>query len=249
MNILENKYFQILVCTLIIVLTVFIAVLVNEKSQPSENNLLTITGTGEVYITPDVGVINISVRTENKEVKNGTEENNKKTNDIIAFLKSKNVEEKDIKTSSFNINPVYSYEKETGKRNLSGYEVSQSLTVKIRDTSKVGEIISGATEKGANDIGELTFITDDNEKIKEQAKKIAIENAKIKAKDLEGQLGVKMIKIVNYSEESYTPATGSYDAYNAGARLESSMKAIDAPSIQTGQNKIISTVTITYAIQ
>ncbi|MCK9578077.1 SIMPL domain-containing protein [bacterium] len=249
MNILENRYFQILACTLLIVLTVFIAVLINEKSQPSENNLVTITGTGEVYITPDVGVINISVRTENKEVKNGTEENNKKTNDIIAFLKTKKVEEKDIKTNSFNINPVYSYEKDTGKRSLSGYEVNQSLTVKIRDTSKVGEIIAGATERGANDIGELKFIVDDNEKIKEQAKKIAIENAKNKAKDLEGQLGVKMIKIVNYSEESYTPSISSYDAYNTGARLESSMKAVSAPEIQTGQNKIISTVTITYAIQ
>ena len=248
MNILENRYFQILVCTLVIVLTVFVAVLINEKSQPSENNLLTVTGNGEIYITPDVGVITISVKTENKDVKNATSENNKKINDIVTFLKEKKVDEKDIKTTTFNLNPIYSYENETGKRNLTGYEANQSLSVKIRDTSKVGEIISGATEKGANDIGELTFIMDDNEKVKEQAKKIAIENAKAKAKELENQLGVKMIKIVNYSEDSYTPTVNSYDAYNAGGRLESA-KAISAPNIQTGQNKIISTVTITYAIQ
>ncbi|MFA6252326.1 MAG: SIMPL domain-containing protein [Candidatus Paceibacterota bacterium] len=248
MNILENRYFQILACTFIIVLTVFVAVLINEKSQPSESNLITVTGSGEVYATPDVGVINISVKTENKEVKNATDDNNLKINDIIAFLKDKKIDEKDIKTTNFNIYPVYSYENRTGKRILNGYEANQSLTVKIRDTSKVGEIISGATEKGANNIGELTFITDDNETVKEQAKKLAIENAKVKAKELESLLGVKMMKIVNYSEESYMPNSTSYDAYNAGAGMES-MKAISTPNIQTGQNKIISTVTITYAIQ
>lgn len=251
MNILENKFFQIASCTLIIVLTVFVAVLINEKSQPNENNLVTVTGTGEVYIVPDVGVINISVRTENKDVKSATDENNKKINSIVSFLKDKKIEEKDIKTNTFNLNPIYSYESETGKRTVTGYEANQGLSVKIRDTSKVGEIISGATEKGANDIGNLTFITDDNETIKENAKKIAIENAKAKAKALEQQLGVKMIKIVNYSEDAYTPTINSYDSYNAGINLKAmgSPSAVASPEVQTGQNKIISTVTITYAIQ
>ncbi|MFA6348427.1 MAG: SIMPL domain-containing protein [Candidatus Paceibacterota bacterium] len=248
MNLLENKYFQILCCTLIIILTIFIAVLINEKSKPSENNLITVTGTGEVYATPDIGVINISVRTENKEVKLVTDENNEKMNNIINFLKDKKIDQKDIKTTNFNLNPIYSFEDKTGKRNVSGYEATQSVSVKIRDISKVGEIISGATEKGANEIGELTFITDDNEKIKESAKKIAIENAKEKAKALEDQLGVKMIKIVNFSDSSYAPIATSYDAYNAGSSMKT-LGAVQSPEIQTGQNKIISTVTITYAIE
>ncbi|MCK9393922.1 SIMPL domain-containing protein, partial [bacterium] len=192
--------------------------------------------------------INISVRTENKEVKLVTDENNEKMNNIINFLKDKKIDQKDIKTTNFNLNPIYSFEDKTGKRNVSGYEATQSVSVKIRDISKVGEIISGATEKGANEIGELTFITDDNEKIKESAKKIAIENAKEKAKALEDQLGVKMIKIVNFSDSSYAPIATSYDAYNAGSSMKT-LGAVQSPEIQTGQNKIISTVTITYAIE
>jgi hypothetical protein len=169
-------------------------------------------------------------------------------NNIINFLKDKKIDQKDIKTTNFNLNPIYSFEDKTGKRNVSGYEATQSVSVKIRDISKVGEIISGATEKGANEIGELTFITDDNEKIKESAKKIAIENAKEKAKALEDQLGVKMIKIVNFSDSSYAPIATSYDAYNAGSSMKT-LGAVQSPEIQTGQNKIISTVTITYAIE
>lgn len=233
-----------------IVLTVLLATVINEKVKPNENNLITVTGTGEVYSTPDIGVVTISVRTEKETVELATDENNKKINNILSFLKSKNINENDIKTTNFNINPVYNWDPKSGERNTNGYEANQSLTVKIRDTSKSGEIISGATEQGANDISNLSFITDDNESVKDEARKLAIENAKAKAKILEGQLGVKMVKIVNFSEESSIPSPNSYDAYNAGAAMMKSVEAVKiaSPNIQTGENKIMSTVTITYSI-
>jgi hypothetical protein len=250
MNILENKFFQILTFTMMIVLTVLFATIINEKVKPNENNLITVTGKGEVYSTPDIGVVTISVRTEKDTVPVATDENNKKINDIISFLKSKNIEEKDIKTTNFSINPVYNWDPKTGERTTTKYEATQGITVKIRDTSKSGEIISGATEKGANDISNLSFVTDDNEAVKDQARQIAIENAKAKAKILEQQLGVKMVKIVNFSEGSYEPTTSSYDSYNAGVGMMKSIESaqIASPSIQVGENKIISTVTLTYSI-
>lgn len=250
MNILENKFFHVLVCAMIIVLTVLFATIINEKVKPNENNLITVTGTGEVYATPDIGVVTISVRTEKNTVELVTDENNKKINSIITFLKSKGIEEKDIKTTNFNISPIYSWDPKSGARNSNGYEANQAVTVKIRDTSKSGEIISGAAENGANDISNLSFVTDDNEAVKDQARKIAIENAKAKAKILEQQLGVKMVKIVNFSEGSYVPSASSYDSYNAGNQMMKSVQSaeIAAPDIQVGENKIISTVTITYSI-
>ncbi|MCK9446914.1 SIMPL domain-containing protein, partial [bacterium] len=158
------------------------------------------------------------------------------------------IEEKDIKTTSFNINPVYAWEDKTGKRTLTGYEVNQTINVKIRDLTKVGSIISGATEKGANDVSSLSFIVDDDEKVKEDAKNLAIKDAQAKAKNLEKALGVKMVKIINFSENSYNPVFVSYDS--SYKMLNSSAGALEiAPTIQTGQNKITSTVTITYAIK
>jgi len=245
MKILENKFFQLLVFVLMIMIIAYLGASINQKSQISENQVITVSGSGEVYATPDVGLINISVRTEGKDVATATSDSSTKMNNIISFIKGSNVEDKDIKTTGFNINPVYAWEDKTGKRTLTGYEVSQTINVKIRDLTKVGAIISGATEKGANDVGSLSFIVDNDEKIKEDAKNLAIKDAQAKAKNLEKALGIKMVKIINFSENSYNPIYVSYDSsYKA---LSSSVGA--APTIETGQNKITSTVTITYAIK
>lgn len=248
MKILENKFFQFLVFVLMIMIIAFLGASINQKSQASENQLITVSGTGEVYATPDVGLVDISVKTEGKDVATAANENTTKMNDILSFIKAQSIEEKDIKTTGFNINPIYAWENKTGKRTLTSYEVTQTINVKIRDLTKVGSIISGATEKGANDVSSLSFIVDDDEKVKEDAKNLAIADAKAKAKNLEKALGVKMVKIVNFSDNSYSSVYSSY-ATAEYKMLDSSGTGIAAPTIQTGQNKITSTVTITYAIK
>jgi hypothetical protein len=245
MKIQENKFFQFLIFVLMIMVIAFLGASINQKNQTSENQVITVSGSGEVYATPDVGLIDISVKAESKDVATATTDNSIKMNSIISFIKNSGVEDKDIKTIGFNINPLYSYEYKTGKRTLTGYEVSQTINIKIRDLTKVGTIISGATEKGANDIGSLSFIVDDDEKIKEEAKNLAIKDAQAKAKNLEKALGVRMVKIINFSENSYAPVY----AYDTAYKMMESSGAGVAPTIQTGQNKITSTVTITYAIR
>ena len=223
----------------------FLAASINEKSQANENQIITVSGTGEVYATPDVGLINISVKTEGKDVATATNENTVKMNEILSFIKGQGIADKDIKTTNFNINPYYEWNDKTGARSLTGYEITQTINVKIRDLSKIGAVISGATEKGANDISSLSFIVDDDEKVKEDAKNLAIKDAQEKAKNLEKALGIKMVKIMNFSDSSYTPYV-SYDQ-NYSYKLESAAGAgVMSPTIQTGENKITSTVSITY---
>jgi hypothetical protein len=189
----------------------------------------------------------MSVVAKNNDVSVATSESSKKMNAIIGYLKGNGVEEKDIKTTSFSIYPVYAWEEKTGRRNLDGYEVSQTIEVKIRDLSKVGDIISNATELGANNVSSLSFTIDDDEKVKEDAKELAIKDARAKAKNLEKSLGVKLVKIVNFSEGTYP--TYSYDSYYKSASGATEMLSSVAPTIQTGQNKITSTVTITYSVR
>jgi len=231
-----------------IVIIVFVAVLINEKTE-ANNNLISVSGLGEVYVTPDVGLITISVQTENRNVSVATDENSQKMNEVIEYIKSEGVESKDIKTTGYNINPRYEWNNDTGKRTLAGYEVSQSVNVKIRDLSKIGTIISNATSKGANDISSLSFIVDDDEEAKASAKEIAIQNAKEKAKELEKLLGIKMVRVVSFSENSggYVPLRVAYDEVVSLEKQLSS--SIAAPTIETGENKITSTVTITYSIR
>jgi uncharacterized protein YggE len=247
MKILENKFFQFLVFFLLLSLIVYLLASIDAKSKTAEPQTITVTGTGEVYVSPDVGMVNVSVINEGKDIGTVTNENNETMNGIISFLKGKGIEGKDIKTTVYNINPRYEYNSETGKRTFTGYEITQTVNVKIRDLTKVGEIISGATEMKADEISSLSFIVDDDEAVKEQAKELAIKDAKEKAQKLGKALGVNLDKIVGFYESSYP----IYDNYYGvgGAESMKASSSITPPTIETGQNKITSNVSITYAIR
>lgn len=214
-------------------------------------NVITVSGTGEIYAKPDLALVSFSVVTEKKTVGEAMSENTQKMNAVIDSVKKQGVEEKDLKTTSFNISPRYEwYEAGTcfppcpsGKRVLVGYEITQSLEVKIRDLSKVGDIIQGATDAGANEVGDLQFTIDKQDELKAQARKEAIEKAKEKAKELASQLGVKLVRMTNFSESGEVPVPRPYimkEAVGLGGG--------ETPQIETGENKIEVIVSITYEI-
>lgn len=248
MKILENKFFNFLIFVLMIAVIGYFVVSIDEKSRTAETKTIVVAGTGEVYASPDVGVINISVQTEDMDVSKASSDNSEKMNAIVSFLKGEGIEEKDIKTTGFNISPRYEYNYKTGERTLAGYEVTQTVNVKIRDLTKIGTVISESTSLGANDISSLSFIIDDDDAVKEQAKELAIKDAKEKAKNLEKALGIKLVRIVGFYESS-SPA---YDSYYYGLGAGESMKtasSVAVPTIETGQNKVTSNVSITYAVR
>lgn len=243
--------------TLLIILGIFLITLIISKAIDIRDkiqitgNTITVSDTGEIYAKPDLALTTFSVITEAKTVAQALEENTKKTNAVIDFVKAQEVEEKDVKTTSFNIYPRYEYQKvETeiypyppGKRVLVGYEVTQSLEVKIRDMTKIGDIIQGATDAGANQVGDLQFTIDKQDELKAQARAQAIEKAKTKAKELASQLGVNLVRITNFSENSVIPYFhGLKEALPMGAGEE-------VPQIEIGENKIEVTVSITYEIR
>ena len=168
-------------------------------------------------------------------------------------MKSQGIEEKDLKTTSFNIYPRYEWREAQieiwpqpeGERILVGYEITQSLQVKIRDLAQIGNIIQGATAAGANQVGSLQFTIDDEDELKKQAREEAIEEAKEKARELADQLGVKLLKITNFSESGVFPRLPYYGYDLAEA---SGVDEAPAPQIETGENKIEVTVSITFEI-
>ena len=208
-------------------------------------NTITVSDKGEVYARPDLAITTFSVTTEKKTVAEAMKENAEKMNAVIDFIKEQEVEDKDLKTTSFNIYPRYEWHEKTqfypqGERVLVGYEVRQSLQVKIRDMDKIGEIIQGATDAGANQVGDLQFTIDDEDEFKKQARGQAIEKAKDKAKELASQLGVKLVRITNFSESGIVPR---YYALEESVGIGG-----EAPQIEVGENKIEVNVTITYEI-
>jgi uncharacterized protein YggE len=123
------------------------------------------------------------------------------------------------------------------------------LSVKVKDTTKAGELLSGVGTKGASQVSGLSFTVEDEDALKAQARDKAISSAKSKADELASQLGVQIVRVVGFNENSggypiMYAKTAAMDSMG-GARAE----AAPAPAIPTGENKISSSVSVTYEIR
>lgn len=250
--------FIVVLNVLLVFLVVWIGVGIQNKIKEGKyigrdiesRDTITVSDKGEVYAKPDLALTSFSVVTEAATVNAAMIDNTEKMNDVIAFVKGRGVEDKDLKTTSFNIYPRYEWQEKatcvppcpSGRRVLVGYEIRQSLQVKIRDMGKIGEIIEGATTAGANEVGSLQFTIDNEDELKKQARDEAIEKAKAKAEELALSLGVNLVRITNFSESGIFPRFYALSESMEGKGGE------EMPQIETGENKIEVTVTITYEI-
>lgn len=244
-----------------IVLSAFLLVktfneLKNEGQYP-QVNVINVQGKSEIMVVPDVASFTINIQEEGKTVADAQQKATDKNNKVLAYLKEQGIDEKDIKTTGYNINPKYEYQQATpctpyscppGKSVITGYEVSQSTDVKVRDTSKAGTILSGVGALAVSNVSGLTFTVDDIEKIKDQARQEAIADAREKAKQLAKSLGVSLGDVTGFYEEM---PYGYYDkAMSASVGMGGEMRdqAVPAPEISVGENKITSTVSVMYEI-
>ena len=215
-------------------------------------NTITVSGKGDVVVKPDIATVSFGVTAENLDVAKAQTEATTKMNNIINLLKDKGVAEKDIKLTNYNIYPRYDYVQAptiypyTGKQVLAAYVVSQTVEVKIRDISKAGGILSGVGEFGVTDVSGLSFTVDNEEVVKDQARDLAIVDAKTQAKVLAKGLGVKLIKITSFSEGVNYP---NYYGMNKSMALEVSSADAVSAQVPMGENKITSNVSITYEIR
>jgi len=215
---------------------------------------INVRGVGEVMAKPDIGNFSFSVMAEGADAASAQNDSATKINAILDYLKEAGVEEKDIKTSSYYLNPKYRYDSRVcpansycppGEPIIDGYEVSQTITVKVRNLDESGNLISGVGDRGATNISGLSFTIDDEEVLKAEARATAIADAKEKAEKLADDLGVSIVRIMGYYEEEFYPQYGGY----GGDMMEQSVAQKVAPEMPTGENMISSTVNVTFEIR
>jgi uncharacterized protein len=218
---------------------------------------ISVTGEGEATAIPDIGKFSFSVMAEGADAVKAREESNTKANAIIAFLKEKGVEEKDIKTESYNLYPKYKYEQKPcpmgsycpGEQVQDGFEVMQTISVKVRNIDLAGDLVAGAGDKGATNLSGLEFTIDDTSVLEDEARKEAIADAKVKAEVLAKELNVELERMVGYYEEENGGPMPYYgmggDMMVKTAMEESSV----SPELPVGENTTKSRVTITYQIK
>lgn len=218
------------------------------------SNTISFGGTGEVFAAPDIATISFTIREEAKEMEEAQDKVATKETAVLEFLKENKVAEKDIKTENYSSYPKYDYSYRypclvypcPTQAKVVGYEVSEYVSVKVRDIAMAGEIVNGIGAAGVKEINGPNFSVEKEEELKAQARKMAIDEAKAKAKTLSKDLGVRLVRIVSFSED------GNYPGPMYGRdmmTLESKAAPASAPTLPTGENKIISSVTITYEIR
>lgn len=255
-----SKTIMSLLALFLVVLTVFVASeayssILKAKyisQDVAQKNTITVTGNGEAYAVPDLAVIDFSVVEEAKTVQEATQLNTQKMNAAIDAIKKQGIEDRDLKTTSYSIYPLYEYMQTIcvppcpgGKRVVSGYEASQTVEVKIRNLAKTGQIIEAATSAGSNQTGDLQFIVENPDQYTAKARAEAIAKAVEKAQVIATQLDVKLGKITGFNEGG---ARTVPQIMYAAKSLDEAAEEAAVPQIQTGQNKIEVSVNITYEI-
>lgn len=222
----------------------------------SSQNLINAHGVAEIVVAPDIATFSFTIREEQKDVKTAQQKMAIKAEKALALLRTNGIEDRDIKTSSYSANPKYDYipggcEKgicTPSKQVLSGYQASETFLVKIRNIAKAGEILTAISQLEIAEIGNLFFSVDDPVKLRSQAKAEAIAKAKEDAKATAVSLGVSLGKIVGFSEDEQSIIQNDFRfARVAGMKMEATAMAI--PPIKSGEEKIVTRVTITYQIK
>ena len=209
------------------------------------SDTFTVEGTGKVTASPDIAVVDVTISVEGATSTAAQDQANVKSNAVVDYLKNTGIATKDITTSGYNIYPQYDYT--DGKTRIRGYQVTQSLTVKIRDIDKTNTIVDGVVDAGANQVGSVRFEIDEPDKLVADARAKAIAEAKQKADLLASQLGVHLGNIVSYSESGQPTPT---IMYGRDMKVMSAVaEAVPAPQLPAGETEVTVTVSVTYQIR
>lgn len=226
------------------------------RGGQSYPNTITVEGTGEATAIPDIAEITFTVQESASTVDVAQTAATDKTNAALAYLEGQGIEERDVKTLSYNVYPRYEsfppcysgYCPEYNRApSIIGYEVSQSVSVKVRDTGKAGTILQGLGSLEVQNISGPNFVVDEADAVRNAAREEAIAEAKEKAKALADQLGVRLGKVVSFYEN---PGYG-YPMYDRGYGMGGDMAVSEAaaPSLPVGESETAISVSVTYEIR
>ncbi len=220
------------------------------QSTTAPQSTITVSGSGKVTAIPDTAMINYRVTNTALKVSAAQEETTRVGDAALAVLKKQGVADTDIKTTSYSINPHYEYRPCVAgvcpPAKITGYNVTQAISVKVRDTKKVGAILDGLGSVGVTNLTGPNFIVGDTTTLKNQARAKAIIQAKAQAETLASQLGVRLVRITNFVENSNIQRPFPI-LFSASAHTNSVRKNV--PTIPIGENEYTENVSITYEIK
>lgn len=167
------------------------------------NRIISLTGHGEVRAVPDMAVINMGVVSSAETARAALDANTKAMTELMANLKAANIEDKDIATSNFSVNPRLDYGQNGGQvPKLVGYDVNNTVTVIIRKIDGLGALLDKAVSSGSNQINGISFSVSNPDAAMDEARKLAVKDATHKAQIYAGAASINLGNIMSVSESS-----------------------------------------------
>lgn len=146
------------------------------------NRIISLSGHGEVRAVPDMAMVGLGVMTSAETARKALDANTAAMTELMASLKTANIESKDIATSNFSVNPRYDYGQNNGQPpKLIGYDVANTVTVTVHKLESIGSILDKAVTSGSNQINGISFSISKPEAAMNEARKLAVKDARQKA--------------------------------------------------------------------
>jgi len=213
-----------------------------QPSAPADTDpRIIVTGEGSVSVAPDYAQVSGGVRTEAPTAKDATDANSKAMTAVIAALRDAGIAQKDIQTSQFAVRPVY-VQQSNNQQKLSGFSVSNQVTVQVRQLGQLGDVLDRMVRAGATDIGNVALLHADLSKELDQARQGAIADARRKAELYAHASGVTLGPVVWITEETAYPPPVPFGARAAAA------PAMSAVPVTVGEDKLQARVTVGFAV-
>ncbi len=211
-----------------------------QEGEPVAQQTITVSGTGEKSIRPSIAYVDVGVRTQSDVMKTAQEENTRQMHAVLEAIKGKNIDEKDIQTASFFVNPLY--DQDTWTR-VTGFEVIHSVRVKVSEIDRAGEVIDAAIQAGANHSNGISFdiSREERDRLYSEALKEAVAQGETKANVLAESIGKSLGEPLRIAEGGVP-----VEPY-MGDMMVSREEADGAgTSLQPGEMRVQASVTLVY---
>ncbi|MEZ5776143.1 MAG: SIMPL domain-containing protein [Hyphomicrobiaceae bacterium] len=205
---------------------------------------ITLSASGTASAVPDMATVNLGVVSEASEAAAALSANTAAMSKIIEALKAAGVAARDLQTANVSVNPRYDYPGDGRAPHLVGYQVSNGLTVRIRNLADTGRILDLVVGLGSNQVNGISFGFSKPEEVADEARRNAFANARARAELYAAAAGVKLGQVVSIAEGS----RGQGPRPLLRGRAMAADAAAPVP-IEAGESELSVEVTVVWAIE
>lgn len=243
----------LLACALALPLAAPVSAQEGPGGPPAGPARISVQGEGVVYRAPDLAVTQLTVMRRAETAADATRQTNEAIAAVTAAMTELGVERRDLQTSSFQVSPQYQYDnRENGTQEpprVVAYEVRNTLSVKVRDLPKLGELLDRAVQLGVNEGGSVSFQLEDDSEASMEARREAVSDARTRAETLAEAAGLKLGRVVTIED-------GPVDRSPFPPVPFAEMRAMPAPAspgsssvpVETGENAVNAQIRIVYEL-